>query len=57
MVGGLIVGKKTPTTGLFARGIKPSGSIAPLRRPTEAEIDAAGKQSKKALNAYLKQKP
>ena len=56
-VGGLIVGKKTPTTGLFARGIKPSGSIAPLRRPTEAEIDAAGKQSKKALNAYLKQKP
>ena len=55
-VGGLIV-SKTPTVGLFAKGIRPSGSLAPLRRRTEAEIDAAGRQSKKALNAYLKQKP
>jgi hypothetical protein len=51
---GLIV-SKTATSALFAKGITPSSSIAPLRRRTQVENDAAGRQSKKALNAYLKQ--
>jgi hypothetical protein len=51
-VGGLIV-SKTPTTALFAKGIAPSSIIAPLRLRTEAENDAAAKQSKRALVACL----
>jgi hypothetical protein len=54
-VSGLIV-SKTPTAALFARGIKPSGDIAPLRRWTEAEKDELGRQSKKALTAFLSKK-